>query len=130
MNIDQSLVNSVITFEAYSGEQFKNRKLLSILDSGTVLALGFDAAAAHHQNFPYMPQGTSDDFQSYMYAKFIDSSQTVTFLGVPWIKPSSVVVNDNPDYQIVIKNPTPQQLNSVRSMLTASGIEDFEIKIL
>lgn len=129
MEIDQNAVGTTLSFQTFDGAQYKNLKLLALLDSGTVVALGYDAVAGHHSQYPYLPPGTPDNFQQYMYGKFVDANQAITYLGVPWIKPSSVVANENPNYVLLLRNPTPQQVDSVRSMLIASGIEDFEITV-
>lgn len=130
MNLDQELIQKTLTFETYDGVLWRNYKLLSILDPATVLALGYDAPAKHIQHYPFLPAGTSDNWQDYMYAKFSLAGGTVEYLGVPWVKPTSIVINDNPSVNILVRNPSPQQLTSLRSMMVASGIEDFEISYI
>jgi len=130
MNLDQDLVKKTISFETYQGERITNLKLLSILDPQTAQALGFDAPAKHVQNYPFLPPGTSDNWQDYMYAKFVDADNKVSYYGVPWVKPESIVINDNPGVRITIIGATQAQIDNVKSMMIGSGISNFTVETI
>lgn len=70
------------------------------------------------------------DYRDYMYGKFSRSDGSTFFLGTPWVKESSIIENDSPSYIMTLLNPTPQQVESLRQMAVASGIENFKIEMI
>lgn len=129
MKLDTDAIDKTLSFELYSQVKYSNMKFTDIISASTMLALGQDPQAAHIQNLPFLTN-VSDDYRQIKYGMFINADNEKVYLGLPWIKEDSVVENDSPVYQITFKQLTQAQLDSVRSMLTASGIEDFTIATL
>ena len=123
MALDSTYIGQTLSFELLSGIKYVNYKLLSILDVGTVTALGYDAAAGHAQNYPYMPSDSLDDYTSYMYAKFVDAEKNILYVGIPWVKDSTITVLTDVNYNCLITNPTAVELDTFRSILIASGFD-------
>jgi hypothetical protein len=126
--LDSVTLNKTITFDTYEGVRHKNLRFVAILDAGTVTALGFDAAAKHMQNYPYLPSGVPDTYTGYSYGKFLDADNKVYYFGIPWVKPASITENANPVRLITLRNSDDATVASLRSMMIAHGIEDFTIE--
>lgn len=125
MKLNSDSLHKTITFDSYEGVNYKAYRFVAILDAATVVALGFDAEAKHRQNYLYLPVGAPDSYRAYSYAKLIDADNNVLYMGIPWVKPDSIKENANPTTYITVRGATTNQLSSLRSMMTASGIEDF-----
>lgn len=123
MPLNESFKGKTLSFELSSGIRYTNYKLLALLDVGTVVAVGFQAAGEHHQNYPYMPPDSPDDFTAYAYAKFVDPENKILYVGVPWIKEGSITVLDTVNYNCLLLNPTTAEMETFRSILVASGFE-------
>lgn len=130
MKLDSSSLQATLSFETYAGVKYNNLKFLAILDAGTVTALGTDAFGLHLQNLPYLPDPKPEAYTDYSYALFRDAEGKKTYLGIPWVREDSIVNKGQPDYQMLILAPTPAQLDSLRSMAIASGIENFTLKAI
>jgi hypothetical protein len=130
MQLNSDALNKTITFDSYEGPRYKNLRFVSILDAQTVIALGFDAAAKHMQHYPYLPPGVPDSYTGYSYAKFLDANNSVIYMGIPWVKPSSITENANPVRQITLRDTDDATVASLRSMMIAHGIENFTIETL
>lgn len=129
MALTSADIGKTYTFETYNGVRHKHLKFLAILDSDTVASLGVDLPATHAQMYPYLPDGAPTSYQAYTYAKFVDlSGDHKYYIGLPWIRPTSLVEEGSPNYKIIIRNASAEKIQSVRSMLSASGIEDFTIQ--
>lgn len=127
MSLVSANLNKTYSFETRAGARYKNFKFVAILDAGTVIAMGVDVPALHQQNIPYLPPGSPSSYLDYTYAKFINADGEMLYLAIPWIKQESMVENNAPGYRITVPTATSQQLNSVRSMMVAAGIETFTI---
>jgi len=130
MKLDSDTLKATLSFETYAGVKYNNLKFLAILDAGTVNDLGQDPFAKHMQNLPYLPDPKPEAYTDYDYALFRDAEGKKTYLGIPWVRESSIVDNGRPDYQMLIISPTQAQLDSLRSMAVASGIENFTLKAI
>lgn len=130
MNLDNNAVGKTLSFETVSGEKYRNLKLLSFPDGATVAALGEDPVAKHKQYLPFIPDPKPLAYTDYLYTRFVDADGKAFYFGVPWIKPTSIEENSNVTYLFRVRNATTEQLNSVKVMMTKSGIEDFSVEVL
>ena len=130
MKLDSDAFNTTLSFETYAGVKYNNLKFLSLLDSATMQDVGQDPVAGHLQNVVYLPEPQPEAYTDYMYAKFVDAEGNRTYLGVPWVREDSIVNNGTPDVLIMLKAPTQAQIDTMRSIAIASGIENFTVKNL
>lgn len=111
--------------------RYTNVRFVGILDFATVTALSYDAVAGHAQMFPYATGSEiPKDYREYDYGKFIRDDNTVVYLGLPWVKASTITENNQPSYNVLLIAPEAAQVESLRQMMVASGIEKFEISIV
>lgn len=126
-------INKRISFNTKApsilGSSIKNAKLLSILHYSTALKYR-DIAQAHANIFPYLPQGTPNDFRSYNYIQLELLSGEVVVLGLPWIDLNSVVVNEEITFVVTIPNKSSSDLTRIRNALISNGIDDFKVELL
>lgn len=120
--------DKTLSFETFMGQKYRGLIFTDLLSARTVVDLGFDAAALHRQHLNFNPEGMPDDYTKYKYARFVDAETNVTYLGVPWVRETSIIENSSPDYELILKEPTQDQLDSLRSMVVASGIENFVLQ--
>lgn len=126
--LNSDSIDKTLTFDTFEGVRYKNLRFVSILDAQTVTALGFDAPAKHMQNYPYLPAGTPDTYSAYKYAKFLDANNAILYLGIPWVKPASITVSGAKTTRITVRNVDQTTLDSIRSMMIAHGVEDFDFE--
>ncbi len=88
----------VVSFEVYPtavlGNDFKNMTVVAILDAETARTAmpgGFDAPAMHANVYNTLPEGTPNNYTRYNYVKLKHPNGTIRILGIPWIKPESIV---------------------------------------
>lgn len=129
MQLNSDTLKKTLTFDTWEGIRHKNYRFVAILDAETVMALGFDAPAKHQQNYPYLPAGAPDSYSAYSYAKFMTGDNAIVYLGIPWVKATSIVENNNPTTLIRVK-ATQAELTSLRSMMIAHGMVDFTFETL
>lgn len=110
------------------GNQFKNFKLVAILDAETTRMLQFDPAAMHTKVYPTLPDGSIDDYLQYSYYKYLTPTNEVVIIGEPWIKPNSVVAVTS-DYLWVKVLTTPDQVSGVRSSLVSNGYSVDKVQV-
>lgn len=129
MTINYDTINQTLSFDSVAGEKFYNLKLVALLDAATVAALGQDPAARHKQYLPYMAEPLPALYTDYLYGKFVNADGASSYYGIPWIKDSSIVVNNTVVYLITVKNASPSSIDSIKQMMTKSGITDFSVNI-
>lgn len=129
MYLNSDTLDKTLSFETVAGEKIRNYKFVEIFSSATVLSFKFDAPAKHNQYFPYITDGTPDNFTAYKYAKFLKPDGSVAYFGIPWVKQDTIVISDAPT-RIVTLPPevTDEQLSALKSFLTTIGIEGYVIK--
>lgn len=131
MKLISSNTGKTLSFETIAGEKYNNLKFVSMPDADMVADTGNDPLAKHTQYWPYMTDGTPNDFRAYQYAKFIDSEKKPIYFGVPWIRESSIVENNSPATMFTFPaGTTADQIDNVRAMCLASGIEGFTVTTL
>ncbi len=131
MKLSSDNVGKTLSFETVAGEKFNNLKFVSMPDADMVADTGNDPLAKHTQYWPFINDGTPNDFRAYQYAKFIDADKKSIYFGVPWIRESSIVENNSPVTIFTFPaGTTAAQIDSVRSMCLAAVIEGFTVKTL
>lgn len=128
---DQFPLLKQVSFEVYPslilGNNFKNVKVLGIVDADTARMLGLDAPTMHVNVYPTLPRGTVDAYDEYLYVRVKHSNGQQSILGLPWIKSSSVQVLDYTNLMIRVGNVNPGEAEKVIEALVANGFNQVEI---
>lgn len=131
MKLVSENTGKTLTFETVAGEKYSNLKFVSLPDADMVADTGYDPMARHTQYWPYINDGTPNDYRAYPYAKFINAENKAVYFGIPWIRESSIVENSSPATMFTFPaGTTAAQIDNVRAMCLASGIEGFTVTTL
>lgn len=126
------VIGNSYNFDVYPsqllGSQFKNFKLVAILDADTTRMLQFDPAAMHAKVYPTLPGGSIDDYLQYSYHKYLTPTGETFIVGAPWIKPGSIETVTS-DYLLIKVLTTPDQVSGVRSSLVSNGYQVDTIQV-
>lgn len=120
---------TVITFETVLGERFRNHEYVAFIDNGWNIAskLGVDVIALDSQYRPAMSLPAPATFKDYPFIAFKDPSGDYVYLGLPWIKDSTIEVKDAVNYQITLEAPTQLQMDTIKSILSTLGIVSYTV---
>jgi hypothetical protein len=128
------LLESTVSFDLYPahalGTSIKNAKVLGIFNAQTAMQLGFDAPALHAIVFPTLPPGTPNGADKYQYVYLKLTNGTKTFIGIPWIKESTYVVEMVRTVALYIENISPDQQNQAILALSAIGLTVAKTEII
>jgi hypothetical protein len=130
MQLNDNSIDKTLSFEDVLGIQYKNLKFTDILSASTVSALGKEPAVWHQSYRTALPAGVEDDYRAYKYAKFVSASGEYTYIGIPFVKQTSIIENASPAKRYTFESLTPDQERSLNAMLTASGIENFKVETI
>lgn len=126
-------LDTTVSFDLYPahflGTRIKNAKVLGLVNATTAMQLGFDAPAVHAAVFPTLPNGTVNAYDKYYYVRLKLTSGESTFIGVPWIKESTYVVEVVRNVALHIENISPDQQNRAIQALSAIGLTVAKIDI-
>lgn len=117
----------IISFDVYPaniiGNNFKQVKLVSLVDVKMASMLGTDPFVLHKQVYSHVPTGQMPSSATdYLYAvvEFANGQRSV--IGVPWINLSTLRVHRSNNVIFVTQNLTPQQIVMVREFFSANSI--------
>jgi len=126
-------LKSTVSFDLHApqilGTRCENAKVLALLDADSARQY-IDPIAMHAQVFPFLPDGTPDDFDGYNYLKLKLANGTTTAIGLAWIKDDSFVVASTQSMQFTIANVTPEGKNIIIAALSANGFRAVDVKML
>lgn len=130
--ISYELIDKRISFTTVAptilGASIKNAKLLSILDYTTASTMA-DIIQKHINLYPYLPQGTPNDYRKYKYLHLELLSGEVAVFGIPWIDEQSIVVNQDITYVVTIPSQSVSDLTIIRNALISNGIDNFTVDV-
>lgn len=128
---DQFPLLKQVSFEVHPslilGNNFKNVKVMGIVDADTARMLGLDAPAMHANVYPTLPQGTVDAYDEYLYVRVKHRNGEQSILGLPWIKTSSVQLLDYSTVMVKIGNVNVGDVERIVQALVANGFNEVEI---
>lgn len=103
------------------GSSYKNIKLVSILDYDT--ALKFENVELLCKTaYPYLPEGTSSNFKSYVFYLFKTDTNKNLVLANEWIIQQTIQEITSLNYTLRLNNISTSQLNIVKDQLRLLGI--------
>lgn len=130
----QIQLESTVSFDLYPahmlGTSIKNAKVLGIFNARIAMQLGHDAPAMHAIVFPTLPPGTPNGYDKYMYLYLKLASGGQTFIGLPWIKESTYVVEMVRTVTLFIENISPDQQSLAIQALSGIGLTVSKVEII
>ncbi len=116
-----------VSFEVYPtailGNAFKDVVLEAICGSRQALQLGEDIVSMHRNVYPSLPEGLvpNDPFQ-YSYVRVQMPSGEFQTLGIPWIRPDSIVASSSAKLTLSFLDTNPTDRDRIMQALSAIGI--------
>ena len=121
----------VISFETIA-PSILNLKYIQVQFAGLVnwaVARSFDDIASLHRSlYPSMNQAEiKDDYKSYSYLTFQNSSGKVHVIGVPWIREDTLVVSGSENLNLNFPNISIDKKIYLFQLLKANGFSNFQV---
>lgn len=117
-------IGSVASFELYPapilGSVFKDVTVLAVLDQDTA-NFWIDTVAMHTNVYPMLPAGTPNNPNQYHYLKVRHSNGEVSIIGMPWIKPHTVVISDKRQLTLIFNQLDAVDMERIISAIHSVG---------
>ncbi len=130
MNINDVTPGQRISFEVYPSAtlgEFVNVELETVM-TATSAANEIDIVALHANCYPSAPQGTvPNNARAYNYIKVRHSSGGTSFIGVPFIRPDSIVINTAHKAVLTWNSISAEQLQIINEALSSNGVSPDSI---
>lgn len=110
---------------------FTNVKINADLDMESAQSMGLDVQAKHTNLYPlFKHKGYPDDPNSYGYIRVTKENGSVVYLGIPWIKESSIIVKERRRITVDIPDVSINDLGLVRAALQSNGFPQAVVKLV
>ena len=122
--IDFNILDKTVSFDVFPttlGDNFKNCKVLGILDAQDTREMNFDPAAQHRNFYGTLPPGTPNDAFAYKYLRVQLMNGQRVFVGIPWIRQETLKVTGALTLKITIDNVSLEDREIVIKALAGNG---------
>ncbi len=132
MAIDfNDLVGKVVSFQLYPSaivtDDFTNVKIVATSTHEGV-STAISPARLHTTVYATLPEGTPNDYRAYKYLLIKRQDNTLTAIGIPWIKENTVVVVGSVELVVTVRNKTIDDVDKLRLVLMENNFTDIDIK--
>ena len=119
-------IGGMFSFEVYSvgilGTNFKNVKVLAIMDQATAESQGLDTRAMHAQVYPDLPPLTPNNPSRYNYIKILTPSGQTQILGLAWINGPTIAVVNLGKFIVELDNLSSDRQSDILKALSANNL--------
>ena len=123
---------AVYSFDVYPvailGASFANVTVMGTIDEATAREK-LATAEIHAQVYPFLPSGTPDDPTAYDYLRFKTLTGETVTIGIPWIKPESVVLVDAKTLDITVGQVKSEDVTIIRNLLVQAGYKNLAMNL-
>ena len=128
----KDLIGKVVSFQLYPSaivtDDFTNCKIIAVGSHES--ASGFISPARLHSTiYATLPEGTPNDYRAYEYVLIKKQDNTITAVGIPWVKDNSVVIVGSIELHATIRNKTIEDIDLLRKVLMENNFSDIDITI-
>ena len=128
----KDLIGKVVSFQLYPSaivtDDFTNCKIIAVGSHES--ASGFISPARLHSTiYATLPEGTPNDYRAYEYVLIKKQDNTITAVGIPWVKDNSVVIVGSIELHATIRNKTIEDIELLRKVLMENNFSDIDITI-
>lgn len=128
----KDLIGKVVSFQLYPSaivtDDFTNCKVIAVGSHES--ASGFISPARLHSTiYATLPEGTPNDYRAYEYVLIKKQDNTITAVGIPWVKDNSVVIVGSIELHATIRNKTIEDIDLLRKVLMENNFSDIDITI-
>lgn len=111
------------SFEVYPtailGNGFKDVVLEVIMGARAALSFGEDLQSIHRNVYPTLPPGTPNDPFQYSYVRVLMPSGEYQNIGIPWIRPDSIIASSSRKLTLSFLDTTPTDRDRIMLALAA-----------
>lgn len=126
-------IGDIVSFSVFPssiiGTAFQRVKIKAFLDAETA-SMYVDTQAQHVAVYPTLPATTPDDPKKYPWVKVELENGTSTVVGLPWIDPATVVLNENTQIQVTLSGVSAADVPKIRNALVMAGFNQMAIDLL
>lgn len=98
------------------------------LVSGDIARTFRDVVSLHKQIYGSLDQNViRDDYRAYDYILFTLPDGSIDVMGLPWIKPNTLVVQNTVSLALVFPNLTPTKAAYLHMVLKGNGFDNYFI---
>lgn len=123
--LEKLAIGTTVSFETYAPEilrtVYKQAVVLAHIDADTARALGGSPYEIHASIFPRLPIGTPKSADEYLFVKLRLVNGQFDYVGVPWIKPETIVSSKRGRIVITLEDRLPDDIKSAVDALSANG---------
>lgn len=123
------------SFEVYPaavlGNNFRDVRMEAMLNARTAASFGVDIQALHANVYPTLPEGsTPNDALQYNYIRVQYQSGEYAVIGVPWIRPESIVISAGGKLVLTFMDKTQTDIDRIMLALSSNGYRPDDIQTL
>lgn len=130
--INNAMIGKIIGFQVYPSailtDDFTDVKLIGIATHEGVSSW-ISPARMHANVYPTLPDGVPNDYRAYEYAIIRKQDDTVTALGLPWIKEDTVTVSDSVEIVVTIRDKSITDIPRLRQILTSNNFNNIDVAV-
>lgn len=125
--LDRANIRDTVNFSLYERTQniirtnFNGCKILGVVDADTVRQFGVDASALHANVYGTLPAGTPNTADDYSWLKVKLANGETTFVGLPYIIPSTIVVVSTNTVAFYVENCNQDVINAITAAIATTG---------
>jgi hypothetical protein len=123
--INDIAIGQRFSFETYSpgrlGNGFQDVRLEGVMSAQMAANFGVDIYALHQNVYASLPQGTPNDPTQYGWVRFATQSGEYQIIGIPYIRPESIMLSTGGTFNLVFQNKTDTDLQRIMTALSANG---------
>lgn len=126
-SINEIQIGQRFSFEVYPssvlGNNFKDVRLEGRLSARLAISYGVDVVSMHANVYPTLPAGTPNDPMQYEYIRIQYPSGEFMVLGVPYIRPETIMVSTGGIIDLSFQDKTQADLERILQALSANGFK-------
>lgn len=107
-------------------DDFTQVKIVGVVGSEAAQSY-ISPARQHTLVYPMLPEGTPNDYRLYDYILVRKQDNTLTAVGIPWVKESTLTVIGSTEYVVTIRDKTNDDLALLRRVLMENNFTNFSI---
>lgn len=125
-------IGKTVSFSVYPAQlltdSFTNVIIAAVATSDAARSF-IDAPRLHVEVFPTLPEGTPNGYQLYDYLLIKKPDNTITAIGVPWVREETLSVVSSTELVASIRGMNVSDIPRIKQILAENGIMDIQIDV-
>lgn len=123
---------NVVSFDVYPSNYFGNFshvRVAGVIGFDTAVRNGFDPVSLHVRAAPTLPSEAPANARDYAYLVVEDRNGNPTLIGIPWIKPATLLVHENYTAEITVEGLSVGDEARLMHVLHQNGFHQVSIRL-